>query len=62
MKPGENYTDSDVEAALQQALEQSEFPISNIRTYGEAGLLTMDCGIVITMENGQKFQVRIIEA
>ena len=36
--------------------------IRRVDTYPEAGVLTMDAGLVVTMDDGAEFQVTIIQS
>jgi len=52
------------EAVLATAIEQTdevrERKILRIETYEEAGILTTDPGLVVTMDDGTEFQLTIV--
>lgn len=51
-----------IESTLVDIIADSENPdITNVETFEEAGLLTRDSGLVITMEDGRQFQVTIVQ-
>lgn len=62
-------TELEFEDNLQRALEQvcpddpdCGWGIMHIETFEEAGLLTNNRGLVVKLNNGQRFQLKIVEA
>jgi len=49
-------------AAIEQTDEMRERKIRRIKTYEEAGVLTTDPGLVVTMDDGAEFQVTIVQS
>ena len=46
----------------QTLVEDLGAGIKGVQTYREAGLLTQDAGIVLTLEGGAEFQVTIMQS
>jgi len=46
--------------AIEQTDEMRERTIRRIETYEEAGVLTTDPGLVVTMDDGTEFQLTIV--
>jgi len=44
---------------LRRVLERTG---GDVATYAEAGVLTMNTGLVVTLGNGQEFQVTIVQS
>jgi hypothetical protein len=42
--------------------EYEETSVSGLRTFDEAGILTLDAGIVINMDDGSEFQITIVQS
>lgn len=56
----EEYSYEDVENILINALEEASFgEIKSIRSFEQAGVMTYNKGVVVTMRNGQDFQIQI---
>jgi len=50
-------------AKLASLLERRLEPIGgHVTTFHDAGVLTMDCGLVVRLPNGQEFQLTIVES
>ena len=69
---GQQKLEAHVAKTLQDGLRQlitdgcdsSEICWENLRvqTFAEAGLMTRDCGLVITLPDGSEFQLTIIQS
>lgn len=49
---------------LRTVLEGSEvddFGVNRTRTFADAGLLTMDKGLVVRMQDGSEFEVTVVQ-
>jgi hypothetical protein len=63
-------TESAVVEILRNALEDEtvenevgeEFEVRTVRSFEEAGVLTMNAGIVIRLVNGQEFQLTVVQS
>ena len=62
-----------IEALIDQLIEArgdddamgelaSEIPVDRVASFGAAGLLTRESGVVITLETGEEFQVTIVRS
>ena len=64
----EQFTEASLQDGLPQLItdgyDSSEICWENLRvqTYSEAGLMTRDCGLVITLPDGREFQLTIIQS
>jgi hypothetical protein len=47
---------------LQASLDQPALANAQVKTFEDAGLLTRDRGIVLTLEDGSEFQVTIVQS
>ena len=54
------YSDRDICGIITDALYYED-GVKEIADFRDVGMLTMDDGIVIYMENGQRFTVRVSE-
>lgn len=36
--------------------------VADVQTFGEAGLLTNNCGLVVEMEDGSEYQIQILQS
>lgn len=62
-KRAKRITDQQVEAILGRFLVAwTSRKGGDVETFAEAGLLTSDRGLVLTLPNGQEFQVSIVES
>jgi hypothetical protein len=44
-------------------LGESEVPVaSRVDTFDDAGILTMNKGLIVELENGEEFQITIIQS
>ena len=51
------------ETRLAHLLERrQERTGGGVTTFHDAGVLTMNCGLVVSLSNGQEFQVTIVES
>ena len=63
MKKKRRITEKRLETKLANLLERRLRRIGgSVNTFHEAGVLTMNRGLVISLPNGQEFQVSIIES
>ena len=64
----EQFTEETLQDGLRQLItdgyDSSEICWENLRvqTYSEAGLMTRDCGLVISLPDGSKFQLTIVQS
>jgi hypothetical protein len=47
---------------LQASLDQPALPNARVKTFEDAGLLTRDRGIVLSLEDGSEFQITIVQS
>ena len=63
MKKKRRMTEKRLETKLANLLERRLLRIGgSVNTFHEAGVLTMNRGLVVSLPNGQEFQVSIIES
>jgi hypothetical protein len=63
VKKKRRITEKRLETKLANLLERRLLRIGGgVTTFREAGVLTMNRGLVISLPNGQEFQVSIIES
>ena len=51
-----------IRAAIENHGEEFENPVQRIMTFGEAGLLTNNKGLVIRTQDGKEFQITIVQS
>lgn len=42
--------------------EMTEAAVEKVRTFSDAGLLTRDAGIVLTLDDGSEFQLTVVRS
>ncbi len=63
----ENATEWDVQNALKGLLQdgydsEEVFADAHVRTFDEAGMMTYNRGVVITLPDGSEFQLTIVQS
>lgn len=46
----------------EEEAQTAEAKVSRIRTYADAGMLTMNRGLVVRLDDGTEFQVTIVQS
>lgn len=54
--------ESALQAALDVAQDEDDFPLRRTATFEEGGVLTMNRGLTIYMEDGSEFQLTIVRS
>lgn len=55
-------TEDDMAALIADALAEMQDEVGRIETYQEAGIMSKNVGLVVSMTSGKKFQIQIVEA
>ena len=67
----EDFTTGDVNEVLRSLLEQNEddddvktllSEVKSVKTFKEAGVLSGNRGLVLTLANGSQFQVTVVQS
>lgn len=63
MENNESVTEQEFTERLGDLLfENEELGVSTTRTFDEAGVLTSNQGLVVTLENGDQFQLTVVRS
>jgi len=57
----ELFEDIASDEELQASLDQPALANAQVKTFEDAGLLTRDRGIVLSLEDGSEFQITIVQ-
>jgi hypothetical protein len=58
----EMFEDIATDEELQASLDQPALADAQVKTFEDAGLLTRDRGIVLSLKDGSEFQITIVQS
>lgn len=59
------FSEQELAQAIEIALtdpDEIDLTVTDVETFEQAGLLTRNAGVVITLNNGQEFQLTIVRS
>jgi len=55
------YLDEDDKAEVEGALGVDVFEVERVTSFSDEGVLTMNAGLVVTLSDGSRFQLTIVQ-